>query len=123
MVAAGVGVAMLPQSLVTGHARVVVRALHLPAPTRRVGLCYAAQALEMIDHLVVGGRSGFFPIRRGIRSGLRSLTVFVLDGNLVRASSVVHGDSVGSALGSAPSESGGPSAEGASSAGFFISSR
>ena len=47
MVAAGVGVAMLPQSLVTGHARVVVRALHLPAPTRRVGLCYAAQALEM----------------------------------------------------------------------------
>lgn len=47
MVAAGVGVAMLPQSLVAGHARVVVRALHLPAPTRRVGLCYAAQALEM----------------------------------------------------------------------------
>jgi DNA-binding transcriptional LysR family regulator len=47
MVAAGVGVAMLPQSLVTGHARVVVRTLHLPAPTRRVGLCYAAQALEL----------------------------------------------------------------------------
>lgn len=47
MVAAGVGVAMLPQSLVSGHARVVVRALHLPAPTRRVGLCYAAQALEL----------------------------------------------------------------------------
>jgi DNA-binding transcriptional LysR family regulator len=47
MVAAGVGVAMLPQSLVSGHARVVTRALHLPAPTRRVGLCYAAQALEL----------------------------------------------------------------------------
>ena len=47
MVAAGVGVAMLPQSLVSGHERVVTRALHLPAPTRRVGLCYAAQALEL----------------------------------------------------------------------------
>ncbi|MBX8623306.1 LysR family transcriptional regulator [Pseudomonas glycinae] len=47
MVAAGVGVAMLPQSLVSGHERIVVKALHLPAPTRRVGLCYAAQALEL----------------------------------------------------------------------------
>jgi DNA-binding transcriptional LysR family regulator len=47
MVAAGVGVAMLPQSLVSGNDRVVTRALHLPAPTRRVGLCYAAQALEL----------------------------------------------------------------------------
>lgn len=47
MVAAGVGVAMLPQSLVSGHTRVVTRVLHLPAPTRRVGLCYAAQALEL----------------------------------------------------------------------------
>jgi DNA-binding transcriptional LysR family regulator len=47
MVAAGVGVAMLPQSLVSGHERIVVRTLHLPAPTRRVGLCYAAQALEL----------------------------------------------------------------------------
>ncbi|POA21051.1 LysR family transcriptional regulator [Pseudomonas sp. FW300-N1A1] len=47
MVAAGVGVAMLPQSLVDGHPRVVTRALHGPAPTRRVGLCYAAQALEL----------------------------------------------------------------------------
>jgi DNA-binding transcriptional LysR family regulator len=47
MVAAGVGVAMLPQSLVAGYEGVVARAWHLPAPTRRVGLCYAAQALEL----------------------------------------------------------------------------
>ena len=46
LVAAGVGVAMLPQSLVLGREGVVTRALHLPAPSRRVGLCYAAQALE-----------------------------------------------------------------------------
>jgi LysR family transcriptional regulator, benzoate and cis,cis-muconate-responsive activator of ben and cat genes len=48
MVAAGIGVAMLPQSLVSGNDRVVTRALPLPAPTRRVGLCYAAQALELL---------------------------------------------------------------------------
>lgn len=47
MVAAGVGVALLPQSLVSGQARVTTRAMHLPTPTRRVGLCYAAQALEL----------------------------------------------------------------------------
>ncbi|MGE8067800.1 LysR family transcriptional regulator [Pseudomonas sp. NPDC089569] len=47
MVAAGIGVAVLPQSLVAGHARVATRAMHLPTPTRRVGLCYAAQALEL----------------------------------------------------------------------------
>lgn len=47
MVGAGVGVAMLPRSLVQGREGVVTRALHLPAPTRRIGLCYAAQALEM----------------------------------------------------------------------------
>lgn len=47
MVAAGVGVAMLPLSLAQGHSGVVTRALHLPAPSRRVGLCYAAQALEL----------------------------------------------------------------------------
>ena len=46
MVAAGVGVALVPQSLAQGRAGVVIRALHLPAPNRRVGLCYAAQALE-----------------------------------------------------------------------------
>ena len=47
MVAAGVGVAMLPLSLARGRPGVVTRALHLPAPSRRVGLCYAAQALEL----------------------------------------------------------------------------
>jgi len=47
LVAAGVGVAMLPLSLAQGHPGVVTRALHLPAPSRRVGLCYAAQALEL----------------------------------------------------------------------------
>ncbi|NWE49157.1 LysR family transcriptional regulator [Pseudomonas gingeri] len=47
MVAAGIGVAMLPHSLAAGHAGVKVRPLHLPAPSRRVGLCYAAQALEL----------------------------------------------------------------------------
>ncbi|WP_025126897.1 LysR family transcriptional regulator [Pseudomonas sp. PH1b] len=46
MVAAGIGVAMLPASLVQGRAGVVSRALPLPAPSRRIGLCYAAQALE-----------------------------------------------------------------------------
>ncbi|MGY2166893.1 LysR substrate-binding domain-containing protein, partial [Pseudomonas tolaasii] len=46
MVAAGVGVAMLPQSLAAERAGVVIRPWHLPAPTRRVGLCFAAQALE-----------------------------------------------------------------------------
>jgi DNA-binding transcriptional LysR family regulator len=46
MVAAGVGVAMLPQSLAAERAGVVSREWHLPAPTRRVGLCFAAQALE-----------------------------------------------------------------------------
>ncbi len=47
MVAAGVGVAMLPASLVAGHPGVVARSMPLPAPTRRVGLCFAAQALEL----------------------------------------------------------------------------
>ncbi|MGY2293167.1 LysR family transcriptional regulator [Pseudomonas sp. SDO528_S397] len=47
MVAAGVGVAMVPQSLAAQRAGVVVRPWHLPAPTRRVGLCFAAQALEL----------------------------------------------------------------------------
>jgi DNA-binding transcriptional LysR family regulator len=47
MVAAGVGVAMLPQSLAAERAGVVIREWHLPAPTRRVGLCFAAQALEL----------------------------------------------------------------------------
>ncbi|WP_256588795.1 LysR substrate-binding domain-containing protein, partial [Pseudomonas sp. HMWF021] len=61
MVAAGVGVAMLPQSLVSGHARVVARVLHLPAPTRRVGLCYAAQALELP---AMRGLQGYFQENR-----------------------------------------------------------
>ncbi|MGB3124154.1 MAG: LysR family transcriptional regulator [Pseudomonas sp.] len=47
MVAAGVGVAMLPQSMAAERAGVVIREWHLPAPTRRVGLCFAAQALEL----------------------------------------------------------------------------
>ncbi|KAF1027045.1 MAG: Hydrogen peroxide-inducible genes activator [Pseudomonas sp.] len=47
MVAAGVGVAMLPQSMAAERAGVVIRPWHLPAPTRRVGLCFAAQALEL----------------------------------------------------------------------------
>lgn len=47
MVAAGVGVGVLPLSLARGRPGVVTRALHLPAPSRRVGLCYAAQALEL----------------------------------------------------------------------------
>lgn len=47
MVAAGVGVAMLPQSLAAERVGVVIREWHLPAPTRRVGLCFAAQALEL----------------------------------------------------------------------------
>ena len=46
MVAAGLGVAMLPLSLVQGREGVESRALHLPAPSRRIGLCYAVQALE-----------------------------------------------------------------------------
>ncbi|CAM2851935.1 LysR substrate-binding domain-containing protein [Pseudomonas fluorescens] len=47
MVAAGVGVAMLPQSMAAERAGVVIREWHLPAPTRRVGLCFSAQALEL----------------------------------------------------------------------------
>lgn len=47
MVAAGVGVAMLPQSMAAERAGVVIREWHLPAPARRVGLCFAAQALEL----------------------------------------------------------------------------
>jgi DNA-binding transcriptional LysR family regulator len=66
MVAAGVGVAMLPQSLVSGHARVVTRPLHLPAPTRRVGLCYAAQALEL-------------PTMRGLHEYFRSNRPMVIE--------------------------------------------
>ncbi|MCU0118899.1 LysR family transcriptional regulator [Pseudomonas sp. B2M1-30] len=61
MVAAGVGVAMLPQSLVHGQTRVVERAWHLPAPTRRVGLCCAAQALELP---ALRGLHEFFQVNR-----------------------------------------------------------
>lgn len=47
MVAAGLGVALLPQALLHGRTDVVSRPLAGPLPTRRVGLCYAAQALEL----------------------------------------------------------------------------
>ncbi|MBV4457112.1 LysR family transcriptional regulator [Pseudomonas sp. COR58] len=61
MVVAGIGAAMLPRSLAAGHGRVAVRALHLPAPTRRVGLCYAAQALELP---AMRGLHEFFQVNR-----------------------------------------------------------
>jgi DNA-binding transcriptional LysR family regulator len=46
MVAAGIGLALLPQSLPAGRADVATRTLAGPSLTRRVGLCYAAQALD-----------------------------------------------------------------------------
>ncbi|MGJ7514488.1 LysR family transcriptional regulator [Pseudomonas baetica] len=67
MVAAGVGVAMLPQSLVSGHERVATRAMHLPTPTRRVGLCYAAQALELP---ALRGLHEYFQMNRPMRVGV-----------------------------------------------------
>lgn len=67
MVAAGVGVAMLPKSLISGHERVTTRALHLPAPTRRVGLCYAAQALELP---ALRGLHEYFQMNRPMRVGV-----------------------------------------------------
>ncbi len=45
LVAAGVGGALLPRTLAT-HPDIISRALSMPLPSRRVGLCYAAQALE-----------------------------------------------------------------------------
>ncbi|MBX9756768.1 MAG: LysR family transcriptional regulator [Pseudomonadaceae bacterium] len=45
LVAAGVGGALLPRTL-AAHPDIISRALSMPLPSRRVGLCYAAQALE-----------------------------------------------------------------------------
>jgi DNA-binding transcriptional LysR family regulator len=46
LVAAGAGLAMLPQSMAAGHSAVVTIAATGPDLTRRIGLCYAAQALD-----------------------------------------------------------------------------
>lgn len=46
LVAAGVGVAVLPQSQVSAAQGVQVHALNSPLPSRRVGLCYSSTALE-----------------------------------------------------------------------------
>jgi DNA-binding transcriptional LysR family regulator len=46
LVAAGVGVAALPHSLVSAAQGVQVHALNSPLPSRRVGLCYSGTALE-----------------------------------------------------------------------------
>ena len=45
LVAAGAGVALLPSSL-SESAGLLQRPVNLPLPNRRIGLCYAAQALE-----------------------------------------------------------------------------
>lgn len=45
LVAAGVGGALLPRTL-AAHPDIISRTLSMPLPSRRVGLCYAAQALE-----------------------------------------------------------------------------
>ena len=47
MVAAGVGRALLPHSLVQDHPGVRIGMLVSALPTRRVGLCYASRAMEM----------------------------------------------------------------------------
>ncbi|MDU9394608.1 LysR family transcriptional regulator [Pseudomonas sp. zfem002] len=47
LVAAGLGQALLPQSLVEHHPGVQWRPCQGAAPSRRVGLCYAAQALQL----------------------------------------------------------------------------
>lgn len=46
LVSAGAGAAILPASLLAGTPGVHGGALKLPLPTRRIGLCLAAQALE-----------------------------------------------------------------------------
>lgn len=46
LVAAGAGLAMLPESMVSHHAGVITRPARTPNLIRRVGLCYAAQALD-----------------------------------------------------------------------------
>lgn len=47
MVAAGIGVALLPESLLINNPQISIRPISGPYLTRRVGLCYAAQALEI----------------------------------------------------------------------------
>jgi DNA-binding transcriptional LysR family regulator len=46
MVAAGIGIALLPSSLIAERSSVVAIPLSSPTLTRRIGLCYAAQALD-----------------------------------------------------------------------------
>lgn len=46
LVAAGAGVAMLPESMIRHHGAVIARPARTPDLIRRVGLCYAAQALD-----------------------------------------------------------------------------
>lgn len=46
LVAAGLGLAFLPPSLLDGRTDLVARPLQWPMPARRVGLCHAAQALD-----------------------------------------------------------------------------
>jgi DNA-binding transcriptional LysR family regulator len=46
LVAAGAGLAMLPESMASHHPGVTTRTAKAPNLTRRVGLCYAAQALD-----------------------------------------------------------------------------
>ncbi|MFK3798433.1 MULTISPECIES: LysR family transcriptional regulator [unclassified Pseudomonas] len=46
LVAAGAGLAMLPESMVHHHAGVITHPARTPNLIRRVGLCYAAQALD-----------------------------------------------------------------------------
>lgn len=47
MVAAGIGLALLPESLVAGHPQITTRPISGPYLSRRIGLCYAAQALDI----------------------------------------------------------------------------
>ena len=46
LVAAGAGLAMLPESMVGDHASITSRPARTPNLIRRVGLCYSAQALD-----------------------------------------------------------------------------
>jgi DNA-binding transcriptional LysR family regulator len=46
LVAAGAGLAMLPESMASHHSGVTTRTAKTPNLNRRVGLCYAAQALD-----------------------------------------------------------------------------
>jgi len=46
LVAAGIGVAVLPRSLVEAMQGVTTQPINSPLPSRRVGLCYSGKALE-----------------------------------------------------------------------------